>query len=331
MLRAGRTVLLGLGVAVALAGCAGSGSGSGDRSGAAPTSSAATSTIPPAGTTVAQTAGTVRPEADPRYYVAIGDSYAAGYQPTAAGNIGHTTRQGYVFQTVHFAAARGYRLTLVDFGCAGATTVSVRETPGCPPGANAPGAGRYSAPQIDAAAAFLRAHRGHIALVTITLGGNDLTSCNKRHLDLGTCLPQEVVTIRSNLAGILSTLRSAAGGSAPIVGTTYPDFLLGADTMAGADARGLAAASVPFFRDQLNPVLRRTYGDAGAVFLDLTAAFGAYGPITAKTTLAPYGSIPVPVARICTLTYFCQFQDIHPRTNGYALIARLVAGTLPRR
>jgi hypothetical protein len=30
------------------------------------------------------------------------------------------------------------------------------------------------------------------------------------------------------------------------------------------------------------------------------------------------------VAQICTLTFYCQYQDIHPRTAGYRLIATLV-------
>ncbi len=49
------------------------------------------------------------------------------------------------------------------------------------------------------------------------------------------------------------------------------------------------------------------------------------------TTLFPYGSLPVAVAQACELTYYCAFRDIHARTDGYRLIADLVAGTLPRR
>jgi hypothetical protein len=39
----------------------------------------------------------------------------------------------------------------------------------------------------------------------------------------------------------------------------------------------------------------------------------------------------VAVARACELTYFCAFRDIHARTDGYRLIADLVARQLPRR
>jgi hypothetical protein len=34
---------------------------------------------------------------------------------------------------------------------------------------------------------------------------------------------------------------------------------------------------------------------------------------------------------VCQLTWFCQYGDIHARSNGYRLIADLVARTLPRR
>jgi hypothetical protein len=39
----------------------------------------------------------------------------------------------------------------------------------------------------------------------------------------------------------------------------------------------------------------------------------------------------VPVAKVCQLTFFCQFQDIHPRTEGYHVISDAVVATLPRR
>ena len=63
----------------------------------------------------------------------------------------------------------------------------------------------------------------------------------------------------------------------------------------------------------------------------MTAASGAYIPFDRTTTLLPYGTVPVAVARACELTYYCAFRDIHARTDGYRLIAQLVARTLPRR
>src|SRR6185503_12761987 len=99
------------------------------------------------------------------YYVSIGDSYAAGFQPTAHGK-GSTTRNGFAYQLTTDAAAKGYHLTLQNFGCAGATTTSILKTPGCDAANLGPGAQIYGTQtQAAAAEAFLRAHAGHIALV----------------------------------------------------------------------------------------------------------------------------------------------------------------------
>src|SRR5688500_14406071 len=58
-------------------------------------------------------------------YVAIGDSYTTGYQPTGKG-VGRNTRNGFAFQLVPLARQRGYKgLKLVNFGCGGETTVSL--------------------------------------------------------------------------------------------------------------------------------------------------------------------------------------------------------------
>jgi hypothetical protein len=38
----------------------------------------------------------------------------------------------------------------------------------------------------------------------------------------------------------------------------------------------------------------------------------------------PYGSIPVAVAKVCSLTWFCKLGNIHATTKGYTLIGKLV-------
>jgi len=87
---------------------------------------------------------------------------------------------------------------------------------------------------------------------------------------------------------------------------------------------------VPAFRDFINPALKQEYEAHGAAFVDVTAATGAYGSLKQTTTLAPYGKVPLPVAKVCELTYFCQYHDIHPRTPGYTVIATLIVATLPQ-
>jgi hypothetical protein len=116
-----------------------------------------------------------------------------------------------------------------------------------------------------------------------------------------------------------------------IVGITYPDVILGAWVSGVKADQDLATLSVAAFKSLLNPALKEIYGSVGAKFVDVTEATGAYTPLEQTTTLAPYGEIPVAVAKVCQLTYYCQFRDIHPKTSGYTLIAKLVAATLPHK
>jgi hypothetical protein len=95
--------------------------------------------------------------------------------------------------------------------------------------------------------------------------------------------------------------------------------------------RNLAKLSVVAFKDLINPTLEKAYAAVHADFVDVTATTGAYGALTRLTDLPPYGRIPLPVAKVCELTYFCQYHDIHLRTAGYKIIAELVVRTLPAR
>jgi lysophospholipase L1-like esterase len=264
-----------------------------------------------------------------QYYVSLGDSYATGFQPSvvrqAAG-----TRNGFAYQVPGLAKSRGYRFELVNFGCGGETTVSLLErTRRCAgPG---PGGPDYTGrTQIAAAERFLRAHRGEVGLISVSIGGNDVTRCARDPNPIP-CVGTAVAAIRENVTVIAERLRKAAGRKVPIVGTTYPDVILGQWVGAGAN-QDLARLSVAAFKDFVNPALKKAYKSAGAKFADVTAASGAYGSLEQTTTrLAAYGEIPLPVAKVCEYTYYCDFRDIHARTSGYRLIAKLIVKTLPRR
>lgn len=262
--------------------------------------------------------------------MSIGDSYAAGYQPTAPRQ-GSTTRNGFAYQAVDAAKAKGYDLKLTNFGCGGATTESLLSQPGCRQDGLGPDAAQYApTTQASAAEAFLQQHRGQVALITVSIGGNDVTACGAAP-DAVACVGAAVTSIKTNLATLLRGVRDAAGPSARIVGITYPDVLLGDYLSPDPAKRTRAELSVTAFKALINPTLKAEYEKVGGRFVDITAATGAYGPLTAKTTLDPYGSIPVPVAKVCELTFYCQFQDIHPRTAGYTVISDQVVATLPRR
>jgi lysophospholipase L1-like esterase len=257
-------------------------------------------------------------------YVSLGDSYAVGYQPTVA----RSTRHGFADQIPALARKRGYRLKLVNFGCGGATTASILHAKGCgsPPVRGPKYPGRT---QAAAAERFLRAHRGQVALVTVSIGGNDVTACAAA-ADPIACVSTAVESIKRNVGKLAEGLRRAAGPKVRIVGTTYPDVILGL-WVHDPPNQDLAKLSIVAFEQFINPALQNAYAKGHAGFVDVTSATGAYGSLDRTTTLAPYGTIPVPVAKVCRLTYYCSLGDIHSRTSGYHVIAKLVAATLPRR
>jgi lysophospholipase L1-like esterase len=263
-------------------------------------------------------------------YVSLGDSYASGYQPTGVG-VGSNTTNGFAYQVPAAAKTRGYRLKLVNFGCGGATTTSILQQIGCAPAALGPNGTAYpTTTQVAAATAYIKAHRKQVGLITVSIGGNDVTKCAKAD-DAIACVGDAVNGIKTNVTALVTQLRAAAGPKVRIVGITYPDVILGGWVQGTESAQNLAKLSIVAFQALINPALKAAYASGQGGFVDVTAATGAYGPFDATTTLDPYGVLPVPVATVCELTYYCQFGDIHAKTPGYKLIADLVAGTLPKR
>lgn len=277
----------------------------------------------PAGTPAQPTTSATTPPAD-QVYVALGDSYATGYRPPAEG----AAEGGFV----DLVAAES-ELRLINVACNGATSATLRDQPGCSPRNRAAGAPDLAGrTQLDAAVRTLREHEGRVGLVTVVIGGNDLSPCVQRSspAEALTCASEAVSEVRANLSAVLPALREAAG-DATIVGLTYPDVFLGAWVSPRfPDGRDLARMSVPLFRDLFNTVLRSEYDKIDARFVDVTAATGAYGSLTETTQDPEYGPIPVPVAKVCTLTYFCEHTDVHPTPEGHRAIADAVLETTGR-
>jgi lysophospholipase L1-like esterase len=254
-----------------------------------------------------------------RYYVSLGDSYAVGFQPSPVP--GPTS--GYTG-----TVARATHLRLVNFGCGGATTTSILKTVGCAhPYGPAAAAGAVAYPhqtQAAAAIAFLRGHHGQIGLITVSIGGNDITDCATASNPTA-CVLSALPRVRHNVEVLASRLRAAAGRTVPIIGLTYPDVLLGLWVYPPSHPNeALATLSVTAFKELVNPALASAYGAAGARFVNITKASGGYSPLTERMTLAPYGSVPVAVARTCALTWYCQEGNIHATTAGYALIGQAI-------
>jgi lysophospholipase L1-like esterase len=259
-------------------------------------------------------------------YLSLGDSYAAGYQPPLKGKKG-IVGKGYANLIPEKAKKKGYDLGLVNFGCGGATVESMANDIGCRN--PLPGEPVYKhQSQLDAALGYLADHPGKVQLITVEIGGNDVTSCAKSS-DAIKCVTDAVARIDASLAPTLEKLRAAAGPGTTIVGLTYPDVVLGSYLSKDPAARQLAELSVVAFQQLINPTLRKRYEAINAIFVDVTEATGAYTPLTDMTTLKPYGEIPVAVAKVCVLSYYCTVKDIHATSKGYAAIADAVVDAIP--
>ena len=121
--------------------------------------------------------------------MSLGDSYSVGYQPGLGATPGYTA-----------VVARATRLTLVNFGCGGATTTSLISTVGCPDVLphTAAAVSYPTTTQEAAAEAFLTAHRGHIGLITVSISGNDVTACATQANPIS-CVSAAVASITKNV------------------------------------------------------------------------------------------------------------------------------------
>ena len=247
------------------------------------------------------------------YYLALGDSLSQGVQPDAAGASTETT-QGY--PNLMYAQLRRSHptLKLMQLGCPGETTETMIHGGIC----------RYpGGSQLAAAAAFLRAHRGHVLLVTIDIGANDPEGCGSQ-ADLGklaSCIGQ-VRGAAANLTTILTGLRTAAGQGVRIVGMNYylPELAEWRNGMMGHALAWAGERLAVAYNDQLD----HAYTQAGVAVADVLGAFDTtdFGN---PVTVAGIGALPRNVALICEWTWECapspRGPNQHANAAGYRVIA----------
>jgi lysophospholipase L1-like esterase len=254
-----------------------------------------------------------------RYYVSLGDSLAVGIQPNSAGH-SRTTRQGYADYLYRMERRRFRGLRLVKLGCGGEDTTTMRTD------SSACGYGVYRN-QLEAAEAFLRKHHRQIAFVTIDIGANDVDGCLKSSgtVDFA-CVGNGLASSKRNTPKIARRLRRAGGRRMQILGMTYYDPFL-ALYLKGGSNQSLAVASVAVAQ-QFNSNIASAYRGRRIKIADVSRAFETDNT-TGRVTLAPYGSIPTNVARICQYTWMCApapvGPNIHANRKGYKLIAKTFA------
>jgi lysophospholipase L1-like esterase len=212
------------------------------------------------------------------YYLALGDSV-----PVWNGNSSYP----YLIASNYSSTNPG--LQVEDMACSSETTGTMLVDSLCAP---AP-----QRSQQQEAVAFLQAHQGQVALITIDIGGNDLLPCvNGLTVNLS-CIQQAEATMVQNLDTILNGLRQAAGPTVPIVGMNYFDPFLG-DWLAGGSTQVEANLSVSIVTN-LNTLLAGAYQQVGAPVADVQSAFDT----TDLTDIvsSPWGDVPVAVDKACSL------------------------------
>ena len=234
------------------------------------------------------------------YYMALGDSVP----------VWNGTRS-YPYRILAHYQRTLRRLTLDDIAISGATTESM-----------------LNGGQYHAALQYLRAHRGHMALITIDIGGNDVVYCASPTGIDQACATQARAAIKRNLSTMLAGLRAAAP-HVPLVGMTYYNPFLG-NWLAGGAARSSALATTPGLL-ALNRELTSLYGGTKKT-ADVEGAFKA---TDFKTMVASrWGRIPIAVNRACSwLDISCRngalegFGD-DPNVTGAAKIASAFERTI---
>jgi len=242
------------------------------------------------------------------YYLSLGDSLAAGYQPTGDPADMFRTDEGYADQLYEMARSHFPKLRHVKLGCPGESTATFIAGGICD--------FEYGS-QLAQAVEFLHAHHAFVSFVTIDLGWNDFPCQTSED-----CIPPGAASIAANLPGILAALREAAGPEVPIIGGTIYDPFLPVWLQGTEAARDFAVRSVAAVT-AVNDLEEGIYGAFGMPVADVEGAFQTtvWDPVPVDWYPVP---VPTNVLAVCGLTWICSVDhpgDFHANATGYGVMA----------
>ena len=240
------------------------------------------------------------------WYLALGDSLAAGYQPGQ----GDDPTGGYVGHVRDALQQSAPKTKLVNLGCSGETTTSMVEGGKC---------AYDEGSQLAQAVEFLHAHARFTHLVTLDIGANDVAKCGAQGLPPA-CVQGGLGSVAANLPVILGQLRAAAPGVRIVVLNYYDPFL--AAWLTGPAGQALAQQSVALLA-VLNGIIAGATGAVGGSVADVAGAFHSTD-FTLVSVPSLGGSVPRNVATVCALTWMCLRSDIHANDAGDAGLAAAV-------
>ncbi|MGU3293062.1 SGNH/GDSL hydrolase family protein [Williamsia sp. M5A3_1d] len=250
------------------------------------------------------------------YYVSLGDSLAAGYQP----NTKTDEPVSYTDRIYDALKASDPNLVHVRLGCSGETTATMID------GGRCTYAGASS--QLDQATRFLTANRARVRFVTLDIGANDLYRCLNGSVTTGSsalgipdvgCIGGALQTVGTNLSTIDGRLRAAGGPGPRYVGMNYytPPLRQWIDSAQGKVFAQATAAADNIFSN----TIRLANAANGFATADVLNAFSNNDAVS-QVAVDGFGPLPKNVARICQWTWGCtQYKDIHANPTGHRVIA----------
>jgi lysophospholipase L1-like esterase len=248
----------------------------------------------------------VETSAGPTWYLALGDSLAAGYQPIGDPENDHRTRASYPDQLWLMARQHYPNLQLRNLGCPGENTETIRI-----PGDRCP---YEHGSQFGEALAFIELHGDELAFITIDIGFNDFECSSGLE-----CLFPGIANIEARLPSILADLEAAAP-DVPIVGMNIYDPFL---TLWLDGDETLARQSVVAI-ELINEALGRVYAEAGIPVADVETAF-AIDDWDTLVPMAGHGDVPRNVALLCERTWQCHEPPLGPDRHANVLGFRVMA------
>jgi len=240
------------------------------------------------------------------WYVALGDSVAAGYQP----GLGDDPQGGYVGRVLAAVQASAPTTNLANLACSGETSTTLVSGGHCD---------YVKGSQLAEALAFLHAHTYTTRLVTVTIGANDVTPClaTTDFTAIQTCLQARLTVLAANLQQTLSEVQAAAPDAQVVVTNYYNPYL------ATWFADPALAQLTSVLQGRLNAVIAGVASSQGDATADVAGAFDSD-----DFSMSAGQPMPTNVAMVCRLTWMCVAQNIHPNDAGYAVIASAVIAKL---
>jgi len=184
--------------------------------------------------------------------------------------------------------------------------------------------------QLQAAVRFLKRHRGHVGLITIDVGADDLGLCitsdgkikdlkKTEHGFESSCVANKLADVKKNIKTIADGLRDAAPGVKIIGGTYYNAMSVMHDVWANKwhVAENWTPELVTFANDkvkELNNILIDAYRANGIKVARVDQAFHI-------------DHHDAQVKDVCNWTRMCNDfpPDVHPNGSGYLEIERAFA------